>query len=151
VGERRSAIIITGSIVVAVALVLGWMFAGSSEDDRVAAAPLTEVSETAAIQNQIQLTHLGIATSENFAGHRIRLVGGTVKNVSDKPIRMVQVKMTFTDYDGKPVQEYTDRVFETRQKPLLPNTEYRFEVGFENLPRTWNYRVPVTEIIKIGY
>ena len=149
-GERRSTIIIATTIAIVVALVLVWIFSTSNTDE-LSAAQLTEVTDTAAIQSQIQLSRLGIATSENFAGHRIRLIGGRLRNVSDKPIRMIEVKMVFTDFDGMPIHEYSQRVFEPRQQPLLPNTEYRFEVGFENLPRTWNYRVPITEVTKIGY
>lgn len=148
--ERRSAIIIIATIVVVLGLVLAWAFFPSAQDD-LAAAPLTEITDTADVQNHIQLSHLGIATSENYFGQRIRIIGGTLKNTSDKPIRMVEVKMVFTDYDGKPVHEYSQRVFQRTQRPLAPGSRYRFEVRFENLPRTWNYRVPITEVTKIGY
>ena len=73
-----------------------------------------------------------------------------MKNISYKPIRMVEVKMVFTDFDGKPVEEYSQKVLETHQKPLAPGQEFRFEVRLENLPRTWNYRIPVTEVTKVG-
>ena len=91
------------------------------------------------------------STSENYVGHRLRVIRGWLKNVSDKPVRSVDAKFTFTDFDGKPVQETVNRVFEPFQKPIDPGTSYRFEVNFENLPRTWNYRVPVVEVVKIGY
>jgi len=42
-------------------------------------------------------------------------------------------------------------VLEQKQKPLQPGDEFRFEVRQENLPRGWNYRVPLTEISKLGY
>ena len=54
-------------------------------------------------------------------------------------------------FDGKPIHEYTQKVLDRNQKPLAPGTEFRFEVRQENLPRGWNYRVPNTEISKIGY
>jgi len=149
-GERRSAVIIGASIVVVVGLVLAWAFIPSAPD-RVAAAPLTEVTDISSIQDRVQLSHLSIATSENFVGHKIRLIEALLKNVSDKPIRMAEVKMVFTDYDGKPVQEYSQKVLDTNQKPLAPGEQFRFEVHIENLPRTWNYRVPITEVTKIGY
>ncbi|HYR86261.1 MAG TPA: FxLYD domain-containing protein [Terriglobia bacterium] len=149
-GERRSAIIIAASIVIVVGLVLLWAFIPSAQD-RIAAAPLTEVTDISSIQDNVQLSHLSIATSENFVGHKIRLIEGMIKNVSNKPIRMAEVKMVFTDYDGKPVQEYSQKVLDTNQKPLAPGDQFRFEVHIENLPRTWNYRVPVTEVTKIGY
>ncbi|PYS53499.1 MAG: hypothetical protein DMG13_12075 [Acidobacteria bacterium] len=74
----------------------------------------------------------------------------TLKNVADNPVRMAVVKMVFTDFDGKPVQEYSQRVLDPDQKPLAPGEDSRFEVRLENLPRTWNYRIPITEVTKIG-
>ncbi|MBI2149147.1 MAG: hypothetical protein HYU27_00895 [Acidobacteria bacterium] len=149
-GDRRPAIIIAASIAVVLALLLAWMLAPSAEDE-AAAAPITEVLDTATIQDHLQLSHLSIATSENFARQKIRVISAVLKNLSDKPIRTIEVKMVFTDYDGMPVFEYTDRVLGRTQKPLVQGQEFRFEVRLENLPRTWNYRVPITEVSKIGY
>ena len=148
-GERRSAIIITATVVVVgVALVFGL---GYLARDEAASEPLTEVTDTATIQSHLQLSHLGIATSENFVGQRIRVIGAYLKNTSDKPIRTIDVKMVFTDYDGKPVHEYSERVLSLNQRPLAPGEEFRFEMRQENLPRTWNYRVPITEVTKIAF
>src|SRR5689334_19788046 len=116
-GDKRTVFIIGGLIVVALALVLGWAY--TSPDP---SPSLTEITDPAAIQNAIQLTDTGILTSENYVGHRLRVIRGWLKNVSDKPIRMVDVKFTFTDYDGKPVQESVNRAFEPIQKPIDPGT-----------------------------
>ena len=150
VGERRTVIIVVVSIIVVVGLLLLWAFSPSAED-KVAAAPLTEISDTAAVQNYLQLSHLSIATSENFARQKIYVISGNLKNVSDKPVRMVEVKMAFTDFDGKPILDYSQKVLDRNQKPLAPGTQFRFEARQENLPRGWNYRVPITEVSKIGY
>jgi hypothetical protein len=149
-GERRAALIIIATIVIVVGLVLAWVFAPSAQNP-APAAPISEVTDVGAIQQHVQLSRPGLATSENYFGHKIRLVLGSLKNVSDRPIRLVEVKMVFTDYDGKPIQEHIEKTFESAQKPLAPGAEHRFEVGFENLPKEWNYRVPVMEITKIGY
>ena len=149
-GERRSAIIVGASIVVVVGLVVLCALVPSTQDP-ISTAPLTEVvTDTSSIQSHVQLSHTSIVTSENFVGHKIRVIEATMKNISYKPIRMVEVKMVFTDFDGKPVQEYSQKVLETNQKPLAPGEEFRFEVRLENLPRTWNYRIPVTEVTKVG-
>jgi len=148
-GERRSAIIIGTTIVVLVGLVLLWALLPSAQD-RVSGPPLTEITDTSRIQDHIQISHLSIATSENFVGHKIRVIEFILKNVADNPVRMAVVKMVFTDFDGKPVQEYSQRVLDPDQKPLAPGEDSRFEVRLENLPRTWNYRIPITEVTKIG-
>ena len=149
-GERRTAVIITASIAVIVGLLLFWALAPSARD-KVGAAPLTEVTDPAGVQNYLQLSHLSIATSENFARQKIYVVSGYLKNVSDRPVRMAELKMVFTDFAGKPILDYSQKVLDRNQKPLAPGTEFRFEVRQENLPRGWNYRVPITEVSKIGY
>ena len=148
-GERRSAIIISATIVViaGLALIFGIGYLGR---DEAASEPLTEVTDAADIQNRVQLSHLGIATSENYAGQRIRVISAYLKNTSDKPIRTIDVKLVFTDFDGKPIHDYSERVLRQTQRVLAPGEEFRFEVRQENLPRNWNYRVPITEVTKIG-
>jgi hypothetical protein len=148
--ENRSAILIGGAIVVVVGTFLLWAFVPSAQD-KAATAPLTEISDAATVQNYLQLTHLSIATSENFARQKIYVISGYLKNVSDRPLRMAELKMAFTDFDGKPILNYNQKVLDRNQKPVPPGVEFRFEVRQENLPHGWNYRVPITEVSKIGY
>ena|SRR5579862_1510699 len=148
--ENRSTILIGAAIIVVVGVFLLWAFVPSAQD-QAASAPLMEVSDAATVQNYLQLTHLSIATSENFARQRIYVISGYLKNVSGKPLRMAELKMAFTDFDGKTILDYSQKVLDRNQKPVPPGVEFRFEVRQENLPRGWNYRVPVTEVSKVGY
>jgi|GEM_PF-1510669 len=148
-GEHRSTIIIGASIILIVGLVVGWTFISSGQQER--SLPLTEVTDKDVMERSAELSHLNIATSENFARQKIYVVSAYLKNVSQKPLRSAEVKMTFTDFDGKPIREYSQKILNTNQKPIPPGAEFRFEVRQENLPRGWNYRVPVTEITKLGY
>jgi len=147
-GEYRWTIIVS-SIILVVGLVVGWTFISSGQQER--SAPLTEVTDKNVIQLTVELSHLNIATSENFARQKIYVVSAYVKNLSEKPLRSVEVKMIFTDFDGKPIREYSQKILNSNQKPIPPGTEFQFEVRQENLPRGWNYRVPLTEITKLGY
>lgn len=149
-GEHRATIVIAAAGVLILGFLAAWILVGPAHD-QAAAAPLTEVADSSVIQTSTKLTHLSIATSENFARQKIYVISAYLKNAADKPMRMAEVKMTFTDYDGKPILEYTQKVLDRNQKALPPGTEFRFEVRQENLPRTWNYRVPNTEITKIGF
>ena len=149
-GENRAIGIIVALVLLIVGLIAGWSFVSSGEGE-VPAASITEVSDTAAVQSSVQLSRLSIATSENFARQKIYVISANLKNVSNAPLRMAEVKMVFTDFDGKPVHEYTQKILDKDEKPVPPGTEFRFEVRQENLPRGWNYRVPITEVTKVGY
>jgi hypothetical protein len=148
--DHRATIIIVASLVLLIGFTLAWVFVVPAHD-QAAAAPLTETSDPATIQSSTQLTHLSIVTSENFARQKIYVISAYLKNLSDKPLRQAEVKMVFTDYDNKPIHEYSQKVLDRNQKPLEPGSEFRFEVRQENLPRGWNYRVPLTEVTKVAY
>jgi hypothetical protein len=151
-GEHRPVIIITGCVAIIGGLVLVWIFGlGGPDEMAYPVANLSEITDSAVIQNHVHLSRISIATGENYFGHKVRLIYGVLKNVSDKPLRAVDVRMVFTDYDGNPIQESVQKAFENHNKPLTPGNEYRFEVGFENLPANWNYRVPITNVVKIAY
>src|SRR4051812_25441496 len=112
---RRSAVIIAITTIVFVGVILLWAFAPG---DRTVSANLSETTDKAAIEKQVELSRVGIETSENYVGHHIRIIHGTLKNVSAKPLRLVEVKMIFQDYDGKPIQETVEKAHEVTQKPL---------------------------------
>ena len=134
--------------VVVIGFFLVWAFSPSNP---TVSANLTEITDKTSLQSQTELTHISIATGENYFGSKIRVVSGMVKNTSGKPLRLIQVKMTFTDYEGKPVQETVERAYENARKPLDPGAQHRFEVNFDKMPKNWNYRIPLVEVVKIGY
>jgi hypothetical protein len=78
--ERRTAVIISATFAVVAGLAL-ILFFGYLSRDEAASTPLTEITDTAAIQNHLQLSHLGIATSENYVGQKIRVIGANLKNI----------------------------------------------------------------------
>jgi len=148
--ERRSVFFAGAGVLLILALVLVLGIRSRSKSNWT--ANLTEITDAAVIEHAIQLSHLSIATSDTFAGTiRIRNITGMLTNISDKTVHKIDLKMTFTDYDGKTIQESTHTVYASQKVPLNPGGQYRFEVNFENLPRTWNYRVPKTQVVKVGY
>jgi len=147
--ENRSTSIIAASVLLILGLVAGWAFISSGQQET--SAPVNEVADPGAIRSMVELSHVSIATSENFARQKIYIISGTLKNVSDKPLRMAEAKMVFTDFDAKPIHQYSQKILSQNQKPIPPGAEFHFEVRQENLPRGWNYRVPITELTKIGY
>lgn len=112
---------------------------------------LTEVKDLPEIQKTIELSHLHIVSSSNYLGHFVYTVKGTLRNISSTPIRLVDVKWTFFDYNKKVIHEEVHAAFEPKQPPLEPATEYRFEIPFENPPRGWNYKVPETVVVRVAY
>jgi hypothetical protein len=147
-GISRLLTIGLGLAAVAAIVILGFWglpSRGSSE----APEGVTETKDAAAIENLVTLSQVGILTSTNFLGHRIYVVRGTLKNVSSMAVRAIDVKMSFVDYSGKTIHEEGHTAFSHNQRPLEPGIDYQFEINFENLPKTWNYRVPKVTVVKV--
>ena len=145
--KRRSVIVIGATMILLVGGLLGWILSGSTVETR----NLNWVNDRALLSSQIEIAGIGIATGESFVGHRIRVIHATIKNNSGEHVRLVDVKMVFRDIEGKSIHESVETVFQAAQKPLEPGSSYRFEVNFENLPRTWNYHIPDIEMVRLAH
>lgn len=145
-GEKRTVLIVGATVVFFVGLLTVWAFAPGSA---TGSDSLIEITEPAEIEKYVGVSRITIATSENYMGHRIRVINGILTNVSDKPLRMIELKLIFLDYDGNPLIEDVQMGFQS-QKPLNPGEPFRFGANFENLPREWNHRIPNVEITRIG-
>ena len=121
---------IGAGIVVLLGIIAALVWAPSNDTEMPPG--LTEVTDTANLEKLLEMSHLGILTSTNFLGHRVYTVTATLRNVSNRPIHLVDVKLIFLDYDEKIIHEEIRHVFEPRQNPLDPGAEYRFEIAFEN-------------------
>jgi len=146
---RPVAIGIGIAVVAAIGLLFVW---GLSPGTTVSLpAGITEVNDPSELQKIVELSHVGILTSTNYLGHKVYIVRATLKNVGDKPLRLIDVKMSFSDYEKKMIHEETRTAFGLKQRPLEPGTEYRAEIAFENPPKNWNYHVPETKVVKAAY
>jgi hypothetical protein len=114
-------------------------------------AGLTPVMDSSTIAQFVQLTHLGILTSTNYLGHRVYTVIAKLKNTSDKPIRRIDVKLVFFDYDKKLIRQEGHTAFDLNHTPLQPSAEYPMEIAFEDPPSNWNYHVPDTQVVMVAY
>jgi len=147
--KRPVAIGIGIAIVAALGLLAVWGVGPITTPS--APAGLTEISDPAELEKVIEVSHLGILTSTNYLNQKVYIVRATLKNVSPKPVRLIDVKMTFVDYDKKTIKEEVRNAFDPQQRPLEPGTEYRAELAFENPPKNWNYHVPDTKVVKAAY
>ena len=138
---------------IAVVVALGLLFVWGIAPGRTSSMPtgLTEVNDPSELQRMLEVSHVGILTSTNYLGQKVYIVRATFKNVSDMPVRLIEVKMAFSDYDKKMIHEESRTAFGLKQRPLEPGTEYRAEIAFENPPRNWNYHVPETKVVKAAY
>ena len=87
----------------------------------------------------VELSRLGILTSTNYLGHRIRIIEGTILNVGEETLRSVELNLSFNSFDGEVVMESDEQGL---RSPVQPGEERIYTFRFENLPPGWNFRVP---------
>jgi len=149
-GVARPVVIGIGVVLIAAVALLALWGIGPSAAPTVPPG-LTEVSDPSELEKIVELSRLGILTSTNYLNQKVYIVRATLKNISAKPVRLIDVRMTWVDYEKKTIKEEVRTAFEPKQRPLEPGTEYRVELAFENPPKAWNYRVPDTKVVKIAY
>ena len=151
--EARVARPVAIGIGIAVVAAIGFLVVWGIAPGRTVSLPagLTEVNDPSDLQKMVEASHLGILTSTNYLGQKVYIVQATLKNVSDKPVRLIDVRMTFLNYEKKLIHEETRTAFGLKQRPLEPGTEYRAEIAFENPPHNWNRHVPDTKVVKVAY
>ena len=149
-GIKRPATIAIGlAIVGVIGVILAWSL---TPPEKPTVPPgLTEVVDLNEVQKLIEISRPGIVAGSNYLGHRVFTVSATLRNISSFPVRLVDVKFTYRDYEKRIILEETHPAFEPRRPPLEPGTEYRFEISFENPPQTWNHRVPEPNVVRVAY
>ena len=149
-GIKRPVTIAIGlAFVAACVVVLVWSVAPGAAPN--VPPGMTEVTDPEELSKLMEISPPQIKTGSNFLGHRIHTMWATLHNISNSPIRLVDVKLTYRDAQKQVILQEIHPAFDPRRSPLEPGTNYRFEIAFETPPRTWNYHVPDTEIVRIGY
>jgi hypothetical protein len=141
----QSRIIIGAFLLSGLGLLALWSLSQPSAPE---VAPLVFVEDEGDFPNYVDLPRLGILTSTNFVGHRIRVIEGTIRNLSDRTLRSIQLDLAFKSFDGETVMEATR---EGLLAPVGPGEEHVYSFRFENLPPNWNYRVPEVSVSQVGY
>lgn len=147
----RPPIIIGATVIVGLSLLGTWVLMLRPLAPSDALTSLRWIDNPSEIAASVELSRLAILTSENYVGHRIRVIEGAVINNSRaKTFKSIQIRLTFNNYDGASIQESEEEVLD-KGRPLASGERGRFSFRFENLPNDWNYRVPIGEVIRIGY
>jgi hypothetical protein len=107
-------------------------------------------AQTEAYKSKIELSHVGLSKGENYLGDQVFYVEGSLKNNGDKLVQRVELTFQFRDSLNQVVLRETRRAFDYKgNKGLEPQKSTNFQIGFERLPRDWNYTVPEAQISNV--
>ncbi|HET7216224.1 MAG TPA: FxLYD domain-containing protein [Terriglobia bacterium] len=115
--------------------------AGCGGSPRQAAKSAPTPEETAYLQN-IQVTPGQAESAQNFLQHTVTTVHGTVANHGNKAVLYLEISLTFSDIEGKPIEQRTDAPISGGTPPLKPGEARAFQVSFDQVPAVWNQAPP---------
>ncbi|MBP7864454.1 MAG: hypothetical protein KA419_00780 [Acidobacteria bacterium] len=103
----------------------------------------------------IYLKHLFILSaqgmvSENLLGQKVALVSGRLRNQGAQTLDVVEIEITLTDLDGKPIRRFL-RTPVKPERPVLPSEVRNFSVTLSPYPPEWTRAVVQTEIHGFRY
>jgi hypothetical protein len=130
------------SLAVVMGLALGAAtFAGCGGGHKQAQKSPATPEEKAYLQN-IQITPGRVEAAQNFLQHTVTTVHGTVSNNGKKSVRDIEISLTFSDIEGKPIQQKTADAISRNDPPLKPGETREFQVSFDEVPPVWNQAAP---------
>lgn len=129
-----------GLAAAAVALAVAAL-AGCGGSKKQAEKSAARPEETSYLQN-IQITPGRVEAAQNFLNHTVTTIYGTVTNNGKKTVRHLEVSLTFSDIEGKPIQQKSATPIGNDDPPLKPGETRAFQLSFDQVPDMWNQAPP---------
>jgi hypothetical protein len=113
-----------------------------------ASKPAPTPEETAYLQN-IQLMPGRAEAAQNFLQHTVTTIYGTVANKGKKTVLYLEISLTFSDIEGKPIEQRKAYPIGGTTLPLKPGESREFHVSFDKVPPMWNQAVPKMAPVRV--
>jgi len=126
--------------------IVGLAGCGSSPKQAPKSAPTPE--EIAYLQ-KIQIAPGSVEAAQNFLQHTVTTLHATVTNNGKKTVRSLEVNLTFSDIEGKPVQQTKAYAISENTPPLRPGETRPFHVSFDQVPTVWNQAPPQITPVRV--
>lgn len=149
--SSRRTIVIAVVVVMVIAVVLALLLRNQPKS---AAGP-------PAYAANLKLSDFKMSAAENFVGHTITYVDGTVQNTGKEAATHIVVRVDFKDDMGQiaqrevvPMQALkTDgpypEALDFSLSPLSPGQSTTFRLTFESISAQWNHQVPEIQFIEV--
>lgn len=109
--------------------------------------------EESAYAKNIQLVPGRVTAAENFLQDTVTTIHGTVTNKGRKTVLYLQINLTFSDIQGKPIGQKQAWPVSGHTLPLKPGETRSFQKSFDQVPAAWNQAPPkmtVARLILVG-
>lgn len=155
VAEERdnSRLIIIAAVALVIALMVGLAF--------LLREPPRKIAQPSPYIAQLKLSDFKMSAAENFIGHTVSYIDGTITNTGDKTTTRVMVEVNFLDSIGQLAQreELPLRVIRTNGAynepvdlnvaPLPSGQSAPFRLTFDSISKLWNHQYPQIKITDV--
>jgi len=104
-----------------------------------------------AYASKIQFENIGLNRAENFLHQEITSLAGEIVNAGDRPIRNVEVTVTYSDELRQVVLRESRVLFSPGTPPLPPGGRRDFEISYEHIPASWNRETPAIAVTGLQF
>jgi hypothetical protein len=104
-----------------------------------------------AYAGEIQFENIGLNRAENFLHQEITALTGEVVNAGDRPVRNVEVTVTYADELHQVVLRESRVLFASGAPLLPPGGRREFEISYEHIPSSWNREMPGVNVTGLQF
>lgn len=132
-----------------VALAIAFAIAGLAGCSSQQPKKFVSTPEERAYLQNVQVTPSRVEAAQNFLGHTVTTLHGTVTNKGDKTVVYLEVKLTFMSIDGKPLEDKRAYPVSGNTLPLKPGQTEPFQVSFDQVPAAWDQAPPKITLVRV--
>lgn len=118
----------------------------SEQPSPVARKPLAFGPAEQSYAAEIKFGNLNLSAYENMLHQKVTYLNGDVTNSGPRTIRAADVTIEFYDSANKVVLRETRRIIGGTIRPLASGETQSMQIGFENIPASWNGQFPAMRI-----
>jgi hypothetical protein len=149
--SSRRTIAIAVAVVIAIAVIFAFLL---RSQPKTASGPPPYAAS-------LKLSDFKMSAAENFVGHTITYVDGTIQNTGKETVTHIVVRVNFKDDMGQLAQRevvpmqvlQTDgpypEAFDFSLSPLGPGQSKPFRLTFESISAQWNRQLPEIQLIEV--
>lgn len=134
--------LIAGAVIVVAVLVGFGLFSTHTARHSPATMPLPFGPTEQAYVSNVRFEHPKMSRYANMLHQEVTYVTGDIYNDGNRTITNMQVTMEFRDVQNQVVYTKSVRPMGANPKPIAPGQMRAFDLGFDQIPDTWNEVYP---------
>ena len=132
------------AIVVAIVLLagLGGFFYLDRESKKPAPEPPPLSGEARAYARNLKLSEVEMKAHESYLKQSVVEITGNIQNVGDRVVKLVELKCVFYDAYNQVILRDRVAIVSPKVGTVAPGQTKPFRLPFDNVPESWNQRMP---------